>query len=169
MVKSQLKLQGHLLNTPEDLAASNIKAAGLAWLDMAVELFQEEVFSELALRWTRSFDGRENTLIIELDSSKNYHTRKASGLPGAPSLAMATRRVRLDRAVSTLLSRTTPEALWAALVSHRLASLHCVYICLAWHQKTRPAAETYPHFRDGIDLLDALTAYLHEDTHPWLT
>ncbi len=169
MVKSQLKLQGHLLCPPNDLAAPNIKAAGLAWLEMAVELFQEEVFSELALRWTRSFEGQEHTLIIELDSSKNYHTRKASALPGAPSPATSTRRVRLDRAVATLLSRTSPEALWAALVSHRLANLHCVYICLAWTQKTLPAAESYPQFSGSRDLLDGLTAYLREDTHPWLS
>lgn len=169
MVRTELPLSGDL-QVPRDLTAPHLRNAGLAWLDMAVALFAQEAFSKLTLSWHRDLQG-EPKLVISLDSSKNYFTKRIRALPGAPADRIDRRRA-LDEAVKKLLDRTTPEELWAALANSRLADITAWDMDRAWRD---PGGRTYPGFADGheflVNWLVAMKSWMDAPApihHPWM-
>jgi hypothetical protein len=169
MVKTKLALNPALLVVPTSIAEPRLREAGLAWIDMALELFAQEVFSAVKLDWWRKIDGSENHLLVSLDSSKNFRTKGFGEQAGAPA-DVGQRRERLDSGVAKLIVRTTPQDLWAALVNHHLASVDAQYLGDAWRQKTRGTSleDTYPAFTDSREFLFYLTQARGIPTHPWI-
>jgi hypothetical protein len=168
MVKVQIALQPARLVVPSSLAEPRLREAGLAWLDMALELFEQEVFSLVKLDWWRTMDGTENQLLLSLDSSKNFRTRQLQDMTGAPPEVFK-RRERFDDAVKKLLSRAQPEDLWAALVNQSLFTVDCWYIQEAWGHKTVGTSleRTYPRFSDSREFLFHLMQVRKLPPHPW--
>lgn len=169
MIKSELPLNTPLLTVADSISTTHLKTAGLAWLDMAVELFAEEVFSELSLKWWRGLESEKSLLILSLDSSKNYHTKELLRRPGAPK-DIYRRRERFDAAVAKLLTRTTPEHLWAALANSRLANVGAWDFAAGWERRYTPSPreKDYPVFMDGQDFWRALADVFSVKAHPWL-
>jgi hypothetical protein len=169
MVKKKLALNAALLSVPMDMAEARICNAGLAWVDMARELFAQEVFSLVKVEWWRKPDGSENHLWVSLDSSKNYTTRDMAALPAAPA-DIGKRRERFDVAIGKLLSQTTPEALWAALVNQMLATIDAYSLREAWKLKNGSTTlnTTYPAFTDSREFLFYLMKARDLPPHPWV-
>ena len=167
-VKSEFELNPNLLTVPVGFHEPRLRTAGLAWLDMAVELFNEEVYSQLELSWFRPTETVPK-LIISLDSSKNFRTKAMLDSAGAPALIYK-RRERLDAALKKLMARTTPEDLWAALANQRLANIGAWEFLKAWELVVGPeAAKTsYPRLTGAEEFLGHLTSHLQLNTHPWL-
>jgi hypothetical protein len=166
MVKSEFEMRGELLVVPASIDEPRLCAAGLAWLDMALELFSQEVFSELELRWYRPIAGTAPVLQLTLDSSKNFRTKKLQDSPDAPP-AQFKRRERFDAAVAKMFTRTTPEDLWAALANQRLACLHSHDFLQAW-ESAGSGENCYPRFTDSKQFLFYLMQYFKIPAHPWL-
>jgi len=167
MIKSEFVLHG-ALTVPASFAEPRLRAAGYAWLDMALELFAQEVYSELELRWWRPLNGSNPVLILSLDSAKNFRTRKLQGYVDAPPEQLR-RRERFDAAVATLMARTTPEDLWAALATQRLARITAADFIHAWAQALgAEAAHSYPRFPDSMHFLFHLMQESGVTGHPWL-
>ncbi|KVP98322.1 hypothetical protein WJ96_07315 [Burkholderia ubonensis] len=168
-VKSEFVLRTDLLTVPASIAEPRLRIAGLAWLDMVLELFSQEVLSVVYLRWSRPFDGKEPFLELELDSSKNFRTKKLLALPDAPSTTVH-RRKRFDDAVAKLMARTSPEDLWAAVANQRLARIGALEIVQAWGAKSRGSSlkDYYPRFDDSREFLFYLMDAFKTPMHPWL-
>lgn len=167
-VKSEFELNPHLLTVPVGFHEPRLRTAGMAWLEMAVALFNDEVFSQLELSWVRPTD-KVPKLVISLDSSKNFRTKAMLDCPGAPALIYR-RRERLDAALKTLMERTTPEDLWAALANQRLANIGAWEFLQAWTQVVGPdvAKTAYPRLGSAEEFLFHLLSSMKKDTHPWL-
>lgn len=173
-VKTELALTGEL-RVPSDLRNESLRAAGLAWLDMAVELFALEPFSRLELTWARDLQG-ESKMVITLDSSKNHTTKAIAGRTGAPKGDPGRRKI-LDAAVENLLTKTSSNDLWEALANQRLAAIGCWDMYLAWEASGKSGAASmysgvaggrYPEFMDGLEFLHYLTKAYKIPGHPWL-
>ena len=65
MIKSEFTLRGELLTVPTSFDEPRLRAAAYAWLDMALELFAQEVFSALQMRWWRPLDGSAPVLLLD--------------------------------------------------------------------------------------------------------
>lgn len=169
MVKSEFPLRRDLMQLPSSLSEPRIRDAGLAWLAMALDLANQEVFSDLNLRWRRDLMTGENLLVLEFDSSKNYQTKKLMALPDAPP-QIYRRRERFDAALAKLFTQTTAEDLWAALAGHRLAQICAWDLTEAWCRKIgeRSTLKSYPRFTDARDFLNNLMEVFDEEIHPWL-
>ncbi|WP_060064573.1 hypothetical protein [Burkholderia ubonensis] len=169
MVKSEFVLRNELLTVPESIAEPRLRAAGLAWLDMALELFSQEVLSGVSLSWRRPLDGSETLLVLVLDSSKNYQTKELMARPNAPPTVLR-RRERFDEAVAKLMTRTSPEDLWAALANQSLAHIGAWDFTQAWSSKTSDTAlrDLYPSFSDSREFLFYRLQALKTPSHPWL-
>lgn len=167
-VKSTFKLDVTKLTVAPNLNEPHIRAAGLAWLQTALELFQEEVFSIFELEWNRTPRG-ECQLTISLDSSMNVHTRPMLALAGAPPIIYE-RRERFDEAMRRLMSRTTPEDLWLALANQRLAYIWVYDINTAWENCAGETARRtrYPTFSSPENFLFYLMSTRKDAYHPWL-
>lgn len=167
-VKSEFELNPSLLNVPAGFHEPRLRAAGMAWLEMAVALFNDEVYSRLELSWFRP-TGKAPKLIISLDSSKNFRTKAMQANPDAPR-EIYKRRERLDAALEKLMERTTPEDLWAALANQRLSSICAWEFLKAWSHSVGPdaAKESYPRFDSAEEFLFNLMAAMDTHTHPWL-
>lgn len=167
-VKSEFELNPNLLTVPVGFHEPRLRAAGMAWLDMALELFSEEVFSQLELTWFRPTETVPK-LVISLDSSKNVRTKQMLLSAGAPQ-EIYKRRERLDAALKKLMARTTPEDLWAALANQRLANIGAWEFLKAWELVVGPeAAKTsYPRITSSEEFLFHLKTHLNLHTHPWL-
>lgn len=169
LVKNKFELRRDLLVVPPSIAEPRLRDAGLAWLDMARELFSQEVFSRLTLDWTRPDDSAP-MLVLALDSAKNWKTRPLMELPDAPP-EIHERRQRFDAAVKKLMTRTTPEDLWAALANQRLANFGAWEFIEAWRVRVgddEVANKTYPRFMDSQELLFHWLQHEGKATHPWL-
>ncbi len=169
MVNKKLALNASLLCLPLNMAEPRLCNAGLAWVDMALELFAQEIFSVVRVDWWRETDGTDNQLLLSLDSSKNFITKQMATLPGAPA-DIGKRRERLDVAIEKLLSRTTAEALWAALSNQILAKIDGYYLLSAWKLKTGSTSRdtTYPAFTDTREFLFYLMKARELPPHPWV-
>jgi hypothetical protein len=167
-VKTEFELNPDLLTVPVGFHEPRLRTAGLAWLDMAVALFNDEVFSHLELTWFRPTDTVPK-LVISLDSSKNFRTKAMLKCPDAPAL-IYNRRARLNIALEKLMSRTTPEDLWAALANQRLAHIGAWDFLQAWSDVVGPEAakKSYPRLGSAEELLFRMMNSMEKDTHPWL-
>lgn len=168
VVESKFELNPNLLTVPVGFAEPRLREAGLAWLDMAVELFRDEVFSILELTWHRPTN-KVPVLTIKLDSSKNFRTKPLLDLPDAPALIYK-RRERLDAAVKKLMARTTPEDLWAALANQTLSCISAYTFIRAWEASvgTEAAKASYPRIGSAEELLFHITKAWDIPGHPWL-
>jgi hypothetical protein len=170
MVKKILAMNASLLSVSLNMAEPRLCNAGLAWVDMALELFAQEIFSVVRLDWWRETDGTDNQLLLSLDSSKNFTTKNIATLPGAPA-DIGKRRERFDVAVEKLLSRTTAEDLWAALSNQILAKIDGYYLLSAWKLKTGSSTTrdtTYPAFTDSREFLFYMMKARELPPHPWV-
>jgi hypothetical protein len=170
MVKKILAMNASLLSVSLNMAEPRLCNAGLAWVDMALELFAQEIFSVVRLDWWRETDGTDNQLLLSLDSSKNFTTKNIATLPGAPA-DIGKRRERFDVAVEKLLSRTTAEDLWAALSNQILAKIDGYYLLSAWKLKTGSSTTrdtTYPTFTDSREFLFYMMKARELPPHPWV-
>ena len=167
-VKSEFELNPSLLTVPVGFHEPHLRQAGLAWLDMAVELFNQEVFSVLELSWRRPTN-KVPVLTISLDSSMNFRTKPLQDRPDAPPVCYK-RRERLDAAVKKVLTRTTPEDLWAALANQSLATLSVYTFIRAWEASvgTEVSKDTYPRFSNSEEFLFHIAKVSDTPAHPWL-
>lgn len=165
-VKYHVTLNPDKLVVPTSLASPELKEAGLAWLDMAVELFNTEVFSVLSLTWTRPLAAAP-VMTISFDSSLNAHTKGLVARNDAPPMGY-NRRERLDAAMKKLLSKVSAETLWAALANQPLADIGAWEFIVAWDGSVGQdeARTTYPRFRSGAEMLFNLMKP-RKQTHPW--
>ena len=168
MVKSEFELNPNLLVVPVSFDEPRLRQAGLAWLDMAVELFNFEVYSVLELNWRRP-TCKVPVLTITLDSSMNFRTKPLLERPDAPPVTYK-RRERLDAAIKKLLTRTTPEDLWAALANQSLAYIGAYTFIRAWAAREGAEASklTYPRLSGGEELLFHTVKTMDLTSHPWL-
>lgn len=165
MIKSEFTLRGELLTVPASFDEPRLRAAAYAWLDMALELFAQEVYSALQMRWWRPLDGSAPVLLLELDSAKNFRTKKLQAYPDAPPEKYK-RRERFDAAVAKLMSRTTAEDLWAALANQKLACIQSLDFVKAWERAVgEKEAHSYPRFADSGQFLSHLVGSAY--AHPW--
>lgn len=169
MVKSELALDVTRLQVPSDITAPNLRQAGLAWLDMAAALFKLEPFSSLKLYWWRNIDGTGHKLVISLDSAKNYATKSVRTRLGAPT-DVPKRREMLDAAVAELVTKTTPEDLWAALAQQKLQEIWCWDVVRAWDRVSPGNDKVFPNLIDGHTLLVHMLPDMRpaRSIHPWL-
>jgi hypothetical protein len=170
-LKTEIELNPHLLTVPVGFDEPRLRQAGLAWLDMAVELFNIEVFSVLEVTWHRPTQ-KVPVLTITLDPSKNHRTKPLQKRPDAPpeSYKPGERRRQLDAAVKKLLTRTTPEDLWAALVNQGLGAISAFTFISAWSAKVGPeeSKDSYPRFTNAEEFLFHIAKTWAIPAHPWL-
>lgn len=168
VVESKFELNPNLLTVPVGFNEPRLRQAGLAWLDMAVELFNGEMFSVLELSWHRPTN-KVPVLTIKLDSSKNFRTKPLLDMPDAPALIYK-RRERLDAALKKLMARTTPEDLWAAVANQTLACISAYTFIRAWTASVGPeAAKTsYPRIGNAEEFLFHIMKAWDIPSHPWL-
>lgn len=168
VVESKFDLNPNLLTVPVGFHEPRLRQAGMAWLAMAVELFNEEMFSILELSWHRPIN-KVPVLTIKLDSSKNFRTKPLLELPDAPALIYK-RRERLDAALAKLMSRTTPEDLWAALANSTLACISAYTFIKAWSSSVGPelGKDTYPRISNAEEFLFHIVTAWEIPSHPWL-
>lgn len=169
LVKREFELRKDLMSVPLSIAEPRLRTAGLAWLDMVLKLFSQEVLSEVRLDWYRPASGAAPRLVLTLDSSKNFRTRPLAVLPDAPPMRYQ-RRERFDEAVTKLMAETTPDDLWAALANQRLAQVGAWEITYAWAGKEGESGlkDAYPRFMTSNEFLFYLLPYLKVTSHPWL-
>ena len=168
VVESKFDLNPNLLTVPVGFVEPRLREAGLAWLAMAVELFNEEMFSILELTWHRPTN-KVPVLTIKLDSSKNWRTKSLLEHPDAPPLIYK-RRERLDAAVKKLLERTTVEDLWAAVANQNLGTISAYKFVKAWEASvgTEIAKASYPRFNNAEEFLFHIVKTSDIPSHPWL-
>lgn len=168
VVESKFELNPNLLTVPVGFVEPRLRQAGLAWLDMALELFNSEMFSILELTWHRPTN-KVPVLTIKLDSSKNWRTKSLLEFPDAPPLIYK-RRERLDAALAKLMARTTPEDLWAAVANQDLACISAYKFVQAWEANvgTEAAKVSYPRFNEAEEFLFHLAKARGISDHPWL-
>lgn len=168
MLKTDVALQTDKLAIPTRCEEPRLKQAALAWLDLVLELFSQEVPSNVELRWYRNAIGDVTSLRILLDSSKNFRTKTLASLPGAPT-PVGSRRDRFDAAIASLFTKTTPEDLWAALAGHPLAYIDVCHFRYAGQAKQGEKLNYYPQFTSSQEYLAYhLASALNIQTHPWM-